>query len=1296
MLISNLFVNFSSILKRFFFIVVFFFSLSASWANINFYNINDIFGISIRETSSACMDDYGFVWVSSKTGILRLTEDDYRLYQLPFDTPDVITVKLIYQSSELLAYTNNGQIFKYDVIQDEFVLIANLTKQINFHFLTVHVMVTDGLGSLWLATNRGLVHYKNDLVKIYFEEKPIAYLEWYSSDQLFFVADGSLSLFNTNTNNKISLFSFSDSSIGISFLQYDDFNNALWLGSVSSGLFKYELNSSQLLRVFDVPKQPILDIELFSDSTVMVGVDGQGLWEVGKHDLSVYNIYKEDVDKPSSLQGNGVYDIFQDRKGRVWVCTYSRGVSYFNKTSPILTHVRHITNNSNSLSNDDVNSIIEDRRGNIWFATNNGVNKWDVANNKWEAFYHNKQEQAQVFLSLCEDADGNIWAGTYSSGVYLLDGKTGKEIRHILFEGNESLFKSNFVFNIITDSQDNIWIGGVQGELLQYNNKTKRISSYGRQPVYIMKELDDNHILLGCTYGLSILNKQSASIEIILNGYIVHDMLVQGDEVWLCTGGEGLVLFNLQTKEVAKFTTEVGLPSNFVNSILYEQGLLWLGTENGICQFNPADRTLKTFPLIQSLSQISYNRSAHFLKDNGEMIWGTNQGVVMFNASSIEQSQSEGQIYFQDIHILGKSLRTGVLRKLEIPIDSIQTLRLKHNQNNLLIDMVPLGMTYGTKLSWFLEGFDTEWSRPVASRTLNYTNLPTGTYQLNIRLYDNSMSEIIDERKLEIVKMPPFWETWWFLLLVALFLLSVFYLSLKYYINLIKQLHSEEKVQFFASTAHDMRTSLSLIKGPIDELGSETNLSEKGLYYIDLARVQVERLVRVVTQLMDFQKVDIDKEQLVMRSLDLVSFVRQRILMFESYAATRQVSIVFNSAVAVLKSDIDERLMEKVVDNLLSNAIKYSIPNTTVVVSLSILKKNWVLEMKDQGIGIPKTARQHLFREFYRGENAINAKVVGSGIGLLLVQKYVGLHGGKVHWESQDNKGTTFSITVPLIENSEEGFVEATVPAPQNDTSVLQPPISNTIRKDFTVLIVEDNEELCSFLQQSLDDDFNTLTAGDGVEGWESIQLDLPDLIVSDILMPNRDGYELCNLVKSTFETSHIPVILLTALSEKNDQLHGLELGADDYLTKPFDSAVLKQRIFSIISNRSLVRERALKLISADSQHEVVLSNELNDQFVKYALKVVHEHLDNPDFNKDLFASEMNVSGSLLYKKIKSLTDQSPSDFIRVVRLTKAIELLQTENYSITEVSELCGFSSAGYFSTVFKKHFGKSPSEVM
>lgn len=1296
MLFINLSGNFCTTFKRLFVLVVISLFFSVSWANINFYNINEIYGISIRETASVCMDDYGFIWVSSKTGIIRLTEDDYRLYQLPFDTPDVITVKLVYQNAELIAYTNNGQIFKYDIIQDEFVLVTNLGKQINSQFLTVSVMVIDDSGYFWLATNRGLIQYKNDLFKIYWKDIEISYLEDYGSDNIFVATADTLFLFNTNSDKRISLLSLAEHSKNISSLKYDDSNNSLWLGTVSSGLFKYELNNSKLMQVSGIPKQPVLDIETISDSTILVGVDGQGLWEVGKYDLTVYNIYKEDVDKPNSLQGNGVYDIFQDNKDRVWVCTYSRGVSYYNKTSPMLTHLRHLTNNPNSLSNDDVNSIIEDSRGNLWFATNNGVSRWDVASNEWEAFYHNKQKQAQVFLSLCEDADGNIWAGTYSSGVYLIDGETGKEIEHILFEGSESLFKSNFVFYITTDSQDNVWIGGVKGEVLCYNIKTKKFSSYGSHPVYIMKELDDNHMLLGCTYGLSLLNKNNKSSEIVLNGYIVQDMLVQGSEVWLCTGGEGLVLFNIQTREVTKFTTEMGLPSNFVNGILYDQGLLWLGTENGICSFNPVDHSLVTFPSIQSLSQVSYNRSAHFMRGNGEMIWGTNQGVLMFNASSIDKSHSEGKIFFQDIIVLGKSIRSGVLKKLKTPIDQIQSLRLNHNQNNLLIDMLPLGMTYGTKFSWLLEGFDTEWSRPVANRTISYTNLPTGTYKLNIRLYDNSMSEIIDERKLELVKMPPFWKAWWFLLLIGVFLLSAFYLSLKYYVNLIKQLHSEEKIRFFASTAHDMRTSLSLIKGPINELGNESNLSEKGDYYIEIARIQVERLVRIVTQLMDFQKVDIDKEQLTMKKMDLVAFIRQRIVMFESYATSHQVRVVFDSAVSILKSEVDERLMEKVVDNLLSNAIKYSIPETNVLISLRISKNNWILEFKDQGIGIPKAARQHLFKEFYRGENALNAKVVGSGIGLLLVRKYVGLHGGKIDWVSQENRGSTFSISVPLIGTYEEGIVEEAAVRPQNETSVLPPPIYNDIPKDFTVLIVEDNEELRNFLQQSLDDNFNILTAVDGMEGWEVIQRDLPDLIVSDVLMPDRNGYELCQLVKSTYETSHIPVILLTALSEKNDQLHGLELGADDYLTKPFDSAVLKQRITSVISNRRLIRERAFKLISGGSQHEAVLSNELNDQFVKSALDVVSEHLDDPDFNKDLFASKMNVSGSLLYKKIKSLTDQSPSDFIRVVRLTKALELLQKENLSITEVSEFCGFSSAGYFSTVFKKHFGKSPSEMM
>ncbi len=450
----------------------------------------------------------------------------------------------------------------------------------------------------------------------------------------------------------------------------------------------------------------------------------------------------------------------------------------------------------------------------------------------------------------------------------------------------------------------------------------------------------------------------------------------------------------------------------------------------------------------------------------------------------------------------------------------------------------------------------------------------------------------------------------------------------------------------------------------------------------------------IATQLLDFQKADIEKERTNLQMVDIVEFIGDQVQIFEPYASTKNITVNFCSTINKFETAIDIFMAGKIVTNLLSNAVKYSETNSTIIVSLKFAKNTWELQVKDHGIGIDKKALRKLFREFYRAENAINAKISGSGIGLLLVKNNVKMHGGKITCQSAINTGTTFTITVPVKTitgvSGDKGH--------KNDTNIYETALSGpddiTESKELKILIVEDNDDLRNFMKYPLKDFFTVYTAVDGSKAWELINNEMPDLIVSDIMMPNIDGFELCKLVKSTYETSHIPVILLTALSEKTDQLHGLGLGADDYLVKPFDMTLLAQKIKTIIHNREIIREKALKLIKR-STHEPILSNELNDKFLKDALDVVMVHIMEPKFGKDEFASELNVSPSLLFKKLKTLTNQSPTDFIKTIRLNKAVELIETGKYNITEVSELCGFSNICYFSTVFKKHFGKSPTDI-
>lgn len=1279
-------------------LMVIFFVFSVHATPVKFYSINAKFGISMRDANSVCKDDYGFIWASSKAGILRLTEDDCHIYNLPYENAAIITVKLVYKDSNLIAYTNDGQIFLYNPVYDRFDLLLGLGKVLDNKQLEVSSLLIDDSDNFWICSSAGLYQYHSGRLSLMFELPMESYLmTWFDKQTLIIAGRDGICLYDTRSLKRKCIYeNDSLNQLFISSLFFDKIQNRLWIGTLSHGLFRYDFNLQIFTGILQsyFPKQPILAIEEYTESSILIGVDGQGIWELNKKGDQVLNIYKENVDDPYSLYGNGVYDIFCDRDKRVWICTITGGVSFIDQTTPLVNHVVHYTNNANSLANNEVNSIIEDRSGKIWFATNNGISCWEVSTNRWENFYCNKLKQTQVFLALCEDDRGRIWAGSYSSGVYVLDQKTGRELAHYSQDEEESQFKCNFIFCIFKDSHGDIWIGGVNGEFACYYSKEKRFRTFSTMSIGKFVELSDNQFLIAGGNGLSLLNKQTGDIQSLLMGFLVHDILVMGEDIWICTGGDGLLRYHIKNETTEKFSVESGLPSNFINSIACDGDYLWIGTESGLCRFNPEDKNVLNFSSIFPLSSLSYNRSAHFKLKNGQLAWGTNNGAVFFTPESILEIPSKGGIFYQDLTISGSSIREIPTFELNSPVNSLQAINLKHSQNNISLELLPTGTPSGSKLSWKMEGFDQDWTPPSLNRTITYTNIPSGKYILKIRLYESSLSQVIAERSLTIGLTPPFWNRGWFYMMLFVAVSGILFLILLYYINRLKQKHTEEKIRFFTNTAHDIRNSLTLIKAPVAELKREKKLSEAGRQYLQISIEQVRRLSSVVTQLLDFQKVDIGKQQISFSAVNIVKLISTRRLLFESFAKSKNIELVFTSDRKDYVTAVDESKIEKVVDNLISNAVKYSHTESQVHIDLQCDDNKWVLQVKDQGIGISRKAQRQLFKEFYRAENAINSKVVGSGIGLILMKNYVKMHGGSISFESQVNVGSTFKVVIPHKRMS----VSEIYPASSLSKEMTQHTLTGNhsqSSKELKVLFVDDNEDLLNFIRDTLFGVFKVITAGDGAEAWELISKQMPDLIVSDIKMPRMDGFKLCQLLKSTYATSHIPIILLTALSEKAEQLHGLGLGADDYLTKPFDINLLVQRIKTIISNREAVRKKALQLIRGSSA-EPILANELNDKFVRKMLDVIWTNISNFDFNKEDFASAMNVSPSLLYKKCKSLTDQSPTDFIKTIRLDYAFELLMTHKHTIAEISAICGFASPGYFSTVFRKYFGKSPTMIL
>jgi signal transduction histidine kinase len=398
---------------------------------------------------------------------------------------------------------------------------------------------------------------------------------------------------------------------------------------------------------------------------------------------------------------------------------------------------------------------------------------------------------------------------------------------------------------------------------------------------------------------------------------------------------------------------------------------------------------------------------------NGQLAWGTNNGAIFFAPESIREISSNGKIFFQDLTISGRSIRETPSFKLKTPVDSLQNINLNYSQNTISLELISIGMQSGSKFSWKLDGFDKDWTSPSGNRIVTYTNIPSGEFEFKIKLYDNSLSNVVAERSIAIKLIPPFWRTGWFWILIILILSGIMFLSLLYYINTLKQEHTEEKVRFFTNTAHDIRTSLTLIKAPVEELSKEKNLTESGKYYLNLAIEQARQLTSVVTQLMDFQKVDIGKDHLMLSMTDVVKLVSTRKITLASYAKSKNIELGFVSDRESYLTAVDESKTEKIIDNLISNAIKYSPENSLIQIELKCDDKKWVFQVKDKGIGISRRAQRQLFKEFYRGDNAINSKVVGSGIGLLLVRNYVTMHGGKISCTSQENVGSTFQVIIP-------------------------------------------------------------------------------------------------------------------------------------------------------------------------------------------------------------------------------------------------------------------------------------------
>lgn len=1278
--------------------------------NTYFYHVNSKLGFSMRQIASLCKDKYGFVWASSKSGVLRLSESQYNSYPLPYINTNFITSRLLMQADTLWCYTTNGQLFRYNELYDRFELEADICSMMGQKDIYMSEFIATSQGSIWIPTKIGIYRYLNhELLKVDADSLKTQALYEKADGNILVVHSEGISEIDTRKLTISNLYQKNNSILETaSALYYDDKLQKLWIGTLSEGLYTFDLRSKKIVQspLGDIRK-PILTIKRIDKNNLLLGIDGAGVIRIDLNLNKVVERMSEDVNNPTSLRGNGVYDILYDpQTERVWVSTYGGGISYYYLKSRGVNYLTHQVNNANSLINNNVNKILEDSKGDLWFATDNGLSRLRKETHQWDTYYNNYKSNALNFLSLAEDKEGHIWAGTYSEGFFVLDRATGRELEHHkLDRDNRKMGK--YIYEIIRDTEGDMWVGGL-ADLVRCQTNHHTAQRYNNQPVRALCQLGEDTMVVACTYCTFLIDKNTGKRRYICDTY-TQDVEVVGKNIWMATNGRGLLRFNTETRRIDTLDIRHGLLSNFVNSILYADSSLWLGTENGLCRYKieQGKEKIYSYQFTPELAGVSFNTSASLQLRDGTLLFGTSNGAIKINVDKMIQRQNKGKIYVSDIIVSGTSIRQNDDLLRHTNLNDLTELSLSYNQNVLSFDLIPLHVEDSeVHFRWKLEGVDKSWTQPTNHPQIQYSNLPVGKFILHIFMIDSTLEKVIDERSIVLNVHPALWNTWWFRIGITILFLAGIAFVVHFYYGKLKQKHTEEKISFFTRMAHEMRTSLTLITAPLEELGRRQEFSGKGGYFYDLASQQVQKLNKVVTHLLDFEKLDVGHGQLLLGDeVDMVSLINQRKIMFLPVAQKKGIDINFTSQVAQLPMLVDEIKIEKVIDNLLSNAVKYSTEGSKIEVSLSCTTdQKCLITVRDYGIGISKADLCKLFHEYYRGDNATNSKVIGSGIGLIIVKKYVEMHQGSIGVESTEGQGTTFSITLPVL--SPDIQPQHTEVSPTTATIITEQPAEtafdislneNTVQKDNAptnqgcILIVEDNEEMRAFLEKVFEDNYQILLAADGVEGCELLSQNEPDLIISDVMMPRMNGLEFCRKVKSDFATSHIPLILLSAFCEREQQLQGMGCGADEYMAKPFDTTMLMMHVEAILKNRQAVMAKLIH----QKHNRPIVENTINNEFVQKAKEVIVRHMSDIDFNKDKFSAELNISGSLLYKKLKSITGISPTDFIRDIRMEEAYKLLQKHRYTVSEVSNHCGYATTNYFSSVFKKKFGISPSEV-
>ncbi|CAL1517169.1 two-component regulator propeller domain-containing protein [Chitinophaga sp. MM2321] len=1276
------------------------------------------------------------------------TQSWYSIYDPITDSFDEDVMKLLkplgipdYQVEKILK-AKNGDFYFLHATSGLFILnhltgkvknyIAIRGDATSLHGVNVADMAEDSKGNLWIAYQDGwiemfdtrtnkVVYHTPAIERLAAEKKADRYNLFIDrDDDIWLYSKVGIGVYYINPFQQTVRHIHKDSE-GSRLNTYivnaviQDNEGKIWIGTDQGGI--------NLLDKKDFSIQYLLKKEndnrsIRQNSVTTLYNDPSGMIWLGTYKTGIdyyhpsirkFPLFSHNALQPGSLGYNDINAFAEDAKGNLWIGTNGGGLIYFNRQTGSFTPYLNNKANTNSLSNN-------------------------------------------VIVSLCVDHEQKLWIGTYFGGLDCYDGKTFTHYRH--HDADTNSISDNRIYEIMEDSDHNIWVATLSGGLNMFDRNKKTFKNYrAYRPgsihsdyVFSLFEDKKKNIWIGTSDGIDVLQKETGEFlhyqheNTDANSLVNNNVfsLIEDSRGNICIGTrEGLNILDPRTNKFSLYRTEDGLPDNNILAIQEDrQHNLWVSTANGISNViisngkNGYKLNFINYDEKDGLQGKLYNEDASFMTRAGEMIFAGGNGFNLFDPAMIKMNRIKPVLVFTDFQMFNHTVKPGEKMNGQVilaeSITRAKSIVLKYNQNFFSIEFAALDFLNPDKVryQYMMEGLDENWvTSDNKIRKATYTNLDPGNYVFKVRASSDHASWNEKELSLNIQILPPFWKTTLAYVCYAVgFLAGLFYLRYrgirKIRIQFLQEQEKQEaqriqdqkwqeakrmheldrlKIKFLTNVSHEFRTPLSLIMAPVDKMLQHPQLAEH-IGQMNLIKRNARRLLNLVNQLLDFRKMEVHELKLDLNTGDIIKFIKDVSFSFMDIADQNRIRFTFDTDTEQLDTTFDHDKIERVLFNLLSNAFKFTPPGGDVSVLLNCLEeevepgiKLLKINVMDTGIGIPADKMNKVFERFYQHDIPTSLINQGSGIGLAITKEFVKMHQGKITIEQIPTGGSCFIVELPLPVLNE-------VPATTEETPGLIPgEMSKVCRpgklqhKKPIVLLVEDNEDFRFYLKDNLRETFNMLEAVNGKEGWQKALALHPDLIVSDISMPEMNGLELCAKIKNDSRTSHIPIILLTALMGEEYQMKGLETGANDYLTKPFNFEVLLSRIRNLLTLQTTIKNVYTKQV--DVQLSDVPIQSVDEKFMANVLTYIEENLQHSNLTVEELSKHMCMSRVSLYKKMLTLTGKTPVDFIRSIRLRKAAQMLEKSQLSIAEISYEVGFNTPHYFAKSFKAEFDVLPS---